>query len=86
MVHVVHGEEGSGQGHQQRQHGGGEVIANGDRRLERQHADEVHGPDGAGQAQPAEQSPDQTHAAPRHVIEVPGDGQRAEATDAGDDV
>ncbi|MNL37732.1 hypothetical protein D3C87_1598930 [compost metagenome] len=54
----VHRQPRSEQGDQQGNEGDGQVVMNSDRRLERQHADEVHGPDSTREAAGADPAPE----------------------------
>ncbi len=86
LTESVHGQPRGEQGDQQRQEGNAEVVLNIDGGLEGQHADEVHGPDAAGQAGRADPAPDSPrprifgmHQALCHV-------QGGEARRAGDQI
>ncbi|MNF60642.1 hypothetical protein D3C84_422640 [compost metagenome] len=57
MTEGVHRQPRGEQGNQQGGKGDGQFVLNLDRRLKRQHADEVHGPDAACQASGADPAP-----------------------------
>jgi len=79
MTEGVHGQPRGGQGEQQREQGSGQVVMDFDRRLERQHADEMHGPDTARQTPGTDPAPESLGGGFFHMADPLGHVQRGEA-------
>ena len=86
MAQGVHGQEGGDKGNQQRKQGNRQVVVEGNRRLERQHADEMHGPDPAGQAAGSDPAPTPLGTWVFGVADPLGYVQRGKTGCAGDQV
>ena len=86
MAEGMHGQPRGEQGDQQREKGDGQVVLDVDRRLERQHANEMHGPDPARQASGADPAPEPLRGGFFHVTDPFGHVQCGKAADAGDQI
>lgn len=80
----VHGHPAGQQHDQQRDPGQGHVVVNLQRRLQGQHADEVHGPDAASQTAGAEQAPLPLGRGLLDVAQALGHVEGGEAAGTGD--